>query len=244
MKKNFYLLVVLLTASFFSYSQDEIYGTWYKVNDGDGPSRERIVVTSDNLSVERLQDYGVETPYWEQDKVSPIEQVKVIEEGIQIIAYDKTQNLYKGGELAYDGSMEKLSFFQFRETFSDIDAVYEMLETNKYKQLLSKPYYLKSRTEQIASYPNLGALSKNQIVELFKYLLSLEPLVDEYLNENSTERHARMLAIRGIENMRDQKLIEMGFNPYAMTDTYYGDKFQDDPDLIKLNEQSKYFKLF
>ena len=244
MKKNFLLLASLAIGMHLSFAQDEFFETWYKINQGDGPSRERITISPDSLVIERLQDYEVDTPFWQVDKVSLISEFQTIEDGIQIIGIDGSKAGYTGGELVYGNGNDQMLLFQLRDFVPAVDSVYKLLASSKYKELLANPFYTESKAKEIAAYPNLDAVSKEEMITLFDYLLSFELVVDTYLIENAELRYARMLAIRGLETLRDHKLIEMGFNPYRITESYYGDRFKEDPDLIEMNERSKYIKLF
>ena len=244
MKKNFWLFASLVIGVHLSFAQDEFFETWYKINQGDGPSRERITISTDSLVIERLQDYQVETPFWQVDKVSLISEFQTIEDGIRIIGIEEAKAGYTGGELVYGNGRNQMLLFQLRDFYPVVDSVYEQLASSKYKELLANPFYTESKAKEIAGYPNLDAVSKEEMITLLDYLLSFDSLVDTYLIENAELRYARMLAIRGLETLRDHKLIEMGFNPFLITETYYGDRFKEDPDLIEMNERSKYIKLF
>lgn len=244
MKKNFYLSIFLSVIGFVGYSQDEFFETWYKINDGGGSSRERVTITTDSIVIERLQVYQVDTPYWEIDKISHIEQFRTVEDGIQIIGYEETQSSYTGGKLFFGYDTDQMIFFQLKDFHPEVDSIFKMIDNNPYKQLLGSPFYTKRKAESIEKYQSLDLISKEEIIMLFEFVFTIDLMIDGYLEDNKEVKWARMFAIRGLESMRDHKLIEMGFNPYAMTESYYGDRFRDDPDLIEMNNKSKYFKLF
>lgn len=244
MKKNFFLGFLLLICIQSSYAQDEFFLTWYKINDGGGASRERVTISADSLVTERLQDYQVDTPYWQIDKVSVVAEFLKHENGIQLIGFEASKNSYTGGELFYGNGKDQVLFFQLRDFHPEVDSIYKLIKTNKYKQLLARPYYTESKAKEIEKYPSMDSISKEEMITLFSYLSSLEPLVDNFLADNEAVRSARMFAIRGLETLRDHKLIELGFNPYKITETYYGNRFKNDPDLMEMNEKSTYMKLF
>ncbi|MEO1256282.1 MAG: hypothetical protein AAFY41_15545 [Bacteroidota bacterium] len=73
------------------------------------------------------------------------------------------------------------------------------------------------------------------------HIQSHEALMREYVS-NSESSHARFMMVKGAENLRDQKFIELGYNPFAFTDEFYMNQFRDDPDIKALNEKSEFIR--
>ncbi|MEO9872492.1 hypothetical protein [Ekhidna sp.] len=237
MKKIFILITFLSFNSLLS--QESILGTWYVI-ENDDESRQRIVLTSNALVSERLETYEVEEPYWKKDKESAIISLEKKGSGYQILGFLPEKNQYFAGEFWTDKNGE-LKTFQMREASANKEDALSKLDNKNSKKLLSKTYYNKKRMEEINQLPTLEKLTKEDLVVTMKAMLEYSKVLEKYVNE-SGEKHARFMAVKAIENLKNQKFLELGYNPFVFADPYYMDRFKEDTDVNELNEKMTLMK--
>ena len=238
MKKT--LTLILLTATFFSFAQNEFYGTWY-ILDGDNVSRNRILISADGIVAERYRDYEVDEPYWEVEKESNIKESRVVESAYQVVGFSAEANAYFGGEFWLAEQAGELRAFQMRQPNSSMEEAYENLDNNAYKEMMANTFYSEQRMKEIMELPDLGSLTKEDLLSTIEFVQSHSELLTSFVNEHADQR-VRFLVSRAAENLRNRKFIALGYNPFKITDPYFMDKFKDDPDFKALNEQSVHFK--
>ena len=234
------LTFLLLNAAFFAYSQSHFYGTWY-ILDGDDISRNRIAISTNGIVAERYEDYEVEEPYWEVENESNIKESRVTEGAYQVVGFSEESNAYFGGEFWLTEQKGELMAFQMRQPHPSVEKAYQSLDDNKYKEMMANTFYSEDRMKEIMQMPDLGSLTKEDLLTTIKYVQSHTELLNSFINEHADQR-VRFLVSRAAENLKNRKFIELGYNPFKYTEPYFMDKFKDDPDLEKLNEQSVHFK--
>lgn len=229
------ILAVLITiSSFSSFAQEPILGTWYII-ESDGKSRERIVLSKDALITERLITYNVEQPYWKEEKKSAFFSIEEKESSYQTVGFSPEKNQYFAGEF-WVSQKGELNIFQLIGGSASPEEALKKLNNKEYKQLLAKTYFSKQRMEEIQQLPTLGNLTKDDLLTTMNAVLKHSEKLEKYINE-SGEKHARFMAVKAIENLKNQKFIELGYNPFLFSDPYYMERFQEDKDVEGLNEK-------
>ena len=241
MKKNLLLITFFTVFSQQAFSQSQFYGTWYLMEPGNDQSRQRMVIGENGITTERYQDYGVDEPYWQKDKDTPIFDSKVNGSNYQIVGYSEDENRYYGGEFFFSEQAGELKVIQMRAPNESVEEAYQKLDENKYKPLMSKTLYSKERLEEINALPPLKDITKQELIETIKHVQSFGPMMEDFMNHDTNSR-ARFMIVRAAEHLREKKFIELGYNPFIFTEEFYMDKFKDDPDIEALNETSTYIK--
>ena len=208
---------------------------------GNDISRQRIVISENGIITERYQDYEVEKPYWIKDKDAPIFDSKVDERSYQIVGFSEDQNMYFGGEFFLSDVDGELIAFQMREPSKSAEEAFIKLDENQYKLIMSKTLYSKERLDEINEMPPLTEINKEDLIETIEFVQSFGGQMEEYLNEQRDSR-MRMFVVRAAENLRTLKFIDLGYNPFAITEEWYMDKFKGDADIEALNENSAFIK--
>ncbi|GAB4240150.1 MAG: hypothetical protein Tsb0034_16470 [Ekhidna sp.] len=239
MKKTLTLSLMLLGC--ICYSQEQFYKTWYIMDPGDDISRQRLTISADGILIERYEDYEVEEPYWEVDRENPFSETRIKGDRYQIVGYSEEDKAYFGGEFFLSENEGELKGYQMREPLKSAEEAFKKLDENPYKEMLAKTFYTQSRLEEINEMPPLVEITKEDLITTIKYVQSFGPLMTDFMNEQNDPR-MRFVITRAAKNLRTQKFIDLGYNPFIYTEEWYMDKFKDDPDIKKLNEMSEYVK--
>ncbi len=241
MKKIHLLSIIILFFIHSAQAQDQFYGTWYIMEPGNDISRQRIVIGENGIMTEMYEDYEVEKPYWKKDQDTPIFDSKVKDDRYQIVGFSEEEKVYYGGEFFLTDQKGELKAFQMRQPSNSANEAFKKLDENKYRMMFSKTFYTKERLDAINELPPLAEITKEDLIATVKYVQSFGEQMESFLNEQKDSR-MRFLISRAAENLRTQKFIDLGYNPYIYTEEWYMDKFKDDPDIKKLNELSEFVK--
>lgn len=101
-----------------------------------------------------------------------------------------------------------------------------------WQQLLAKDWYQKDVIAKLNKAPGLNKISSKDMREALTWRKELTPLITQYLKNTKNTRP--YMVYRFVENYRNKKLVQLGYNPYKQVVYNFSEQFKDDPALVKM----------
>lgn len=244
MKKACLIAICWLALYSISIAQNDrsVQGTWYMI-DMSGESTQRIILTKKEMITQRWITYNVDKPYWKEDKRTEFVYFQYDSETnkARVLAEDNRIEGVSPGELWTSRGRSMLYFYHMNNGFSDRKDALKSLDNFQFKDLTAKALYSKDRVEKISQLPSTEGITKDQFVKLVKIIQSHDQILSDFLDQNNTNNAQRALFYI-VDNLFKQGLIEMGYNPWKPTDSYFVDRFRNDPEVAELLDKQVHLK--
>lgn len=227
------LLPALLCLSGSLYAQHTellpVGSVWYYAD--QYPSSTRLVVTEEGFTAERYKTYGVEVPYWEEDRKTVIEASDLSANLLYtVISNPGRPEAGKGGAvMQFFEEGQLMAMAAGSEQVASLDAVREMAQLKVPQRLyLSEPFY-----EQVAGFKGLGELSKEDLIDAIRFVQGFKEPFTAFVEANP-ERGQFMIG-QFAQQLYHLRLFALGYNPYDLPMSgNYMDKFKEDEEVAAL----------
>ncbi|NAS32716.1 hypothetical protein GTQ40_17175 [Flavobacteriaceae bacterium R38] len=127
-------------------------------------------------------------------------------------------------------------------TGSSVSSLEESFKENTppaWMSLIERHWYTKEKTDRLEKAPGLDELKREDLLTSLQWRPPLSEKLQQYLEDTKNERP--FMIYRFVENYRNQKLVELGYNPYKRVIYNLHKKFEDDEEIMKLlNEEIKF----
>ncbi len=235
------LLSFTLIVNSFAQTTESVKGVWYMI-DQSGESSQRLIISENEIKTERWVSYNVDQPYWKEDKTVAISYFESNTSGaVEILTSDSRSEGLSPGELLLSKDRQVLFMYNMRKGFTDQDEALSALGEFKFKTLMSRPVYRKKRLDQINALPSTAKMNKDEFIKLVKVLQSHDKVLSDFLTESNVNNAQRMLFYI-TDNLFKQGIIQMGYNPWKPTDTYFVERLKKEPEVSKLLENQVHFR--
>lgn len=239
------LFTLMFVANFCVQSSAQeggsILGTWYMI-DMSGESRQRIVLSENQIVTERWITYNVEEPYWKEDKVTELAYFKSDKLIAQILTKDERLKGVSPGQLVLSPDFQTLDMYNMKQGFDDNKEALTALNDFEFKEIMSRPVYSKERLDQINSLPSTEKLSKKEFMKLMTSLESYNSQLTDFV-KNSGFNNVQRMVYYVTDKLFKQGLIDLGYNPWKPTNEYFVERLRQDPEIASLLEKQLHFKL-
>ena len=127
-------------------------------------------------------------------------------------------------------------------TGTSIDEVEEKFNKNPipiWVDLTGRDCYTKKQIDQLEKAPGLDELTREDLLTSLQWRQPLSEKLKAYLEDNGD--NGRFRIYRFVENYRNQRLVELGYNPYKQVTYNLYKRFKEDEEIMRLlNEEIKF----
>lgn len=126
------------------------------------------------------------------------------------------------------------------ETIEEVEKQFNEKDIPNYARLQMRYAFSLSKKEQMDNAPGLDEISREDLIQSFKWREAIGGMLKTLLEENPDMPRYRFM--RFVEEYRNQKLIELGYNPYKQVVYNWEKQFEGDEEVIELLTQPVTFE--
>nr|WP_299339104.1 hypothetical protein [Allomuricauda sp.] len=126
------------------------------------------------------------------------------------------------------------------ETIEEVETQFNDNDIPDHARLQMRYAFSLSKKEQMDKAPGLNEISREDLIQSFKWREAIGGMLKTLLEENPDMPRYRFM--RFVEEYRNQKLIELGYNPYKQVVYNWEKQFGGDSEVIELLTQPVTFE--
>lgn len=219
----------------FSFAQ--LTGEW--VGYDQYRSKQKMLITDDYMI---MYHYGYtdvpENSKWQAKDSIPIHSVK---DGVIVIRNKRSGDGFAAGIYTFreDGKVLKLA--QLYKKFTTPEEATEAGKGYKYSDIIAREYFKPDYFGKVENMKSLDELSKVDFLTVMNRLQSYDKDMEGFLEDSNP--YMRRMVFRFTEGIINRSFIELGYNPYKMTETWFFNNFRDDPDVQAIMSKQVHLRL-
>jgi hypothetical protein len=110
-----------------------------------------------------------------------------------------------------------------------------------WRSLFERRWYSQSKIDALKKAPGLDEIKREDLIAALDWRKSLSKQLKSYLEDNGGNGSFRVYRI--VEEYRNQRLVEMGYNPYKRVSYNLQKRFENDKEVMRLlNQEIKFDK--
>ena len=156
-----------------------------------------------------------------------------------VIRNDKKKPPYAVMSIRKQGDVLKMAPVLTGNSTTDVEERFLEGQMPNWISLTEQDWYTKEKAAVLDEAPGLDELQREDLLTAMKWRNVLSEKLQQYLEDTGGERS--FMVYRFVEAYRNQKLIELGYNPYKRVVYNLYKKFEGDEEVMRLlNEEIKF----
>ncbi|MEM6359948.1 MAG: hypothetical protein AAF731_07635 [Bacteroidota bacterium] len=164
-----------------------------------------------------------------------------MDDGVIVIKNKRGGAGFAAGSFTFRENGEVLKFAQLFKKFDSPEAAVKAVEEYKYTDLIVKEYYRMGEMSRLENKKSLDELTKKDFLQVMNRLQAYDKEMEGFLA--SEDQRMRRMIYRFTEGIINRTFVELGYNPYKMTDQWFFEKFRDNPDVQQRMQAQVYLRL-
>jgi len=138
-----------------------------------------------------------------------------------------------------DDNILKMNRVFSAKTAEEAERKWNEEEAPSWIALTERDLYPKSMIDQMENAPGLDEIKRDDLIAAMQWRKPLSKMLQAYLED--TEGKRSFMVYRFVENYRNRRLVQMGYNPYKQVVYNFEKRFEGDAEILKLlNEEIKF----
>ncbi|MEM6522841.1 MAG: hypothetical protein AAGF85_07440 [Bacteroidota bacterium] len=190
-------------------------------------SKQKMLITKDFMI---MYSYGY-TDDPNKSSWRPYDSIPIhsIDNYFIIIKNKRGEKGYAVCKYSYREDAEVLKLAQLYKKFDSAEEARKAAENYKYANIIIKEYYTKAEFNRLQNKKSLDELTKKDFMLVMNRLQSYDKEMEGFLA--SEDPRMKRMTYRFTEGIINRTFVELGYNPYKMTDQWFFERFRDDPDV-------------
>ncbi len=149
-----------------------------------------------------------------------------------VIRNDKKTPPYAVMSLRKNGEVLKMAPVLTGTSISDVEKRFKEGLMPSWISLTEQDWYTKEKIAMMEKAPGLDELKREDLLTSLRWRDQLSEKLQQYLEEKGAERP--FMIYRFVEAYRNQKLVELGYNPYKRVPYNLHKQFENDEEIMRL----------
>lgn len=121
----------------------------------------------------------------------------------------------------------------------EVEEQFKNTSVPEWLSLTERDLYTREMIEILEKAPGLDELTREDLLIAMQWRKPLAEKLQKYLEDTGGKR--QFMIYRFVENYRNQKLVELGYNPYKRVVYNFAKQFEGDEEILKLlNEEIRF----
>ncbi|WP_299223723.1 hypothetical protein [uncultured Aquimarina sp.] len=117
-------------------------------------------------------------------------------------------------------------------SINSVEKSFKENKTPNWINLTEKDWYTEKQIEQLKKAPGLDKLTRDDLLLSMQWRKPLSEKIQQYLKDTKGER--QFMVYRFVNEYRNKKLVELGYNPYKFVEYNLEKQFEGDEEVLKL----------
>ena len=164
---------------------------------------------------------------------------KVLDSVHYLIRNDKKSPPYAVISLITSEDVLKMTPVLTGASIAEVEKSFDEGLIKDWALLTGQDWYTKEKVDKLEQAPGLDELKREDLLISMQWRKPLSNMLQQYLKDTDGKRP--FMVYRFVEKYRNQKLVELGYNPYKRVVYNLFKKFEEDEEIMKLlNEEIKF----
>ncbi len=120
-----------------------------------------------------------------------------------------------------------------------LDLIFEKKSFPSWTDLMAQQWYSASTLARLKQAPGLNEIKRQDMLTALQWRKALSEKIKAYLEDTGGARP--FMIYRFVENYRNHKLVELGYNPYKRVPYNLQEQFKNDKEILRLlNEEIQF----
>ncbi len=228
------LLTILILLPVIGLAQ--LNGEW--ISHDQSNTKKKMVITEGWMIMYSFGYTDVpENAKWNAYDSIPVES---IDTDVLVIGNKKGGDGYSAAKYTLSNNGSILTLAKLRKGYPTIDEATKAANEYAYVDLTGEQYYTPSFNAKLENRKSLDELTKPDLISVIQRLQAYDKDIEGLINEDN--RMQRMI-FYFTQRIMNRSFIELGYNPYKMTEGWFYKRFMDDPDIKKMMDKQIHLKL-
>lgn len=202
-------------------------------------AKQRIVISDDYL----IKYYYGYTDVPENSKWMASDSVPIhsMDNGVIVIKNKRGGEGFAAGLYTFRENGDVLKLTQLYDRYDTPEAAKKGAESYKYANLIANEYYSLMAFSKLENMKSLDELTKRDFMLVMNRLQAYEKDMEGFLEVSPP--YMRRNVFRVTEGIINRTFVELGYNPYKMTEKWFFENFRDDPEVQAIMEGQVHLRL-
>lgn len=177
----------------------------------------------------------------ESEKSTNVVNIEKRLDGKHLILHNKQSGQPYGVVSVYttDQDVLKMNILFSATSLEEVERKWEQESAPAWSPLRERDLYPKVMIDRLEKAPGLDEIKREDLITAMQWRKPLSGMLQQFLEDNEGQR--RFMVYRFVEQYRNRKLIELGYNPYKQVVYNLQKQFEGDEEIQKLlNEEIKF----